>query len=169
MEWNQVAEQNRNGFQDALINMSGGVEQTKIFIEEIKFFKFDLSNNMILYAIMQEPSIITSLHMIHQSGVLRRIIESISLILKTQSTVKITETMQLELVALVGDRQRAIDFLKELKQLGLDLTMNDKLSLMHKETEAFKLLSIYYNLGFVKKLTNTQQAIENILKKEKII
>jgi len=169
MDWNQVAEQNRNGFQHAIIEMAGNVNNAKAFIDELKFFKFDLSNNMILYAIMQEPSILTNLFTIYQSGVPKRIQTHIQIIKEKQSTVKTTEDIQMNFVALVGGRELALDFLKELKQLGLDLTEENKLSLMHKEVESFRLLSIYYGLGFISKIINTQQAIENILKKEKII
>lgn len=169
MDWNLVAEQNRDAFQHAIIEMAGDVNRAKAFIEELKFFKFDLSNNMILYAIMQEPSILTNLFVIHQSGVKKKIKENITKIIEKRSTVKTTEDTQHELVALIGSRERAIDFLKELKQLGLDLTMDNKLALMHEESEAFKLLSIYYGLGFTGKLISSQQAIEEILKKEKII
>ena len=169
MDWNQVAEGNRSGFQHAIIEMTGGVNNARVFIKELNFFKFDLSNNMILYAIMQEPSILMNLFVIYKSGIMQKIKENIELLEKTQSTVKTTEALQYELVALIGTRERAIDFLKELKQLGVDLTEDNKLALMHEEAESFRLLSIYYGLGFVTKLIHTQQAIERILKKEQII
>ena len=169
MDWNLIAEKNRGGFQFAIIEMAGNVNKAKDFIDEIKFFKFDLSNNMILYAIMQEPTILTNLFVIHQSGVFKRLIKSITLIEERHCTVSTTEEHQAELVSLLSERERALDFLKELKQLALDITENEKLTLLHEESEAFKLLSIYYNLGFITKIINTQQAIENILKKDKII
>ena len=169
MDWNQIAEKNRDGFQHAIIDMAGSRNNTILFLNEIKFFKFDLSNNMILYAIMKEPSILTTLFTIQQSSILGKIKNNIQTIDEKQGTVKTTESMQVELVALLGGREQALDFLKELKQLGLDLTEDRKLSLMHEYSEEFKLLSIYYRLGFISKIINTQQAIENILKKEKII
>lgn len=169
MDWNKVAEQNRSGFQHAVLEMTGNMEKALLFIDELRFFKFDLSNNMILYAIMQEPSILTNLFIMHQSGVAGKVKEHITTIQNKQSTAITTDYIQHEFVALLRNREQALDFLKELKQLGLDLTEDNKMALMHEMPESFKLLSIYYGLGFISKLTNTQQAIENILKKEQII
>lgn len=169
MEWVKLVESNRDYFQNAIIDMAGSIDGTKVFIEELRYFKFDLSNNMILYAIMKEPTILMNLFTIHQSGVMKRIVENITMIQEKQCTVNTTEQLQQEFVTLVGGRERALDFLKELTHLGLDLTQGNKLALMHEESESFKLLSIYYNLGFITKIINTQQAIEKILEKEQII
>lgn len=169
MDWNLVVSNYKQGFQNALVDMNGTIDKTKMFIEELKFFKFDLSNDMILYGMMQEPLIITTLYTLYESSVLKKIQKHITIIKNKHCTVNITEQHQIELVAMTGDRERALDFLKELKQLGLDLTEDNKLALMHEEAESFRLLSIYFGLGFISKLIRTQQAIEIILKKENII
>ena len=169
MDWNRIAEDNRDGFQHAIVEMCGSIDKAKNFISEIKFFKFDLSNNMILFALMQEPSILTNLFVIHEAGITGRLKEHIKLIKEKKSTIKVSEGTQKEFVAMIGNREWALDFLKKLKQLGVDLTQDENLSLMYEEKESFKTLSIYYGLGFITKIIRTQQAIENILEKEKII